>query len=506
MRPQAEDQGCCQRDYEFAEAGTSHKNPNKESVGLLGLWRLITVHENSAQSLIHGEMGTVFCIIGIKKYMNFENLKALRISATSRFALPLLFAAISSQFITPVLATPLSDSIAPSFSDLFVSPSSLDVSTGTGSVLVHAHITDNLSGFIGGGVNFANSTAGNSYWANFYDSNRVSGTALDGWYENTVQVAQYSAQGTYSAAFGYAYDAANNWDNLSTADFAPYGAEFAITSLGDLIAPSFSDLFVSPPSLDVSTGTGSVLVRAHITDNLSGFIGGGVNFANSTAGNSYWANFYDSNRVSGTALDGWYENTVQVAQYSAQGTYSAAFGYAYDAANNWDNLSTADFAPYGAEFAITSLGDLIAPSFSDLFVSPSSLDVSTGTGSVLVRAHITDNLSGFIGGGVNFANSTAGNSYWANFYDSNRVSGTALDGWYENTVQVAQYSAQGTYSAAFGYAYDAANNWDNLSTADFAPYGAEFNVGQIDVPEPPTVALFLLAALVGGVASRGRQS
>jgi hypothetical protein len=152
------------------------------------------------------------------------------------------------------------------------------------------------------------------------------------------------------------------------------------------------------------------------------------------------------------------------------------------------------------------VSDTMAPWFIDLIASPLNFDVSTGTGSVLVRAHITDNLSGYSRGSVNFYNPTAGTSYFVGLSDYNRVSGTALDGWYENTIQVAQYAAQGTYSVNSGLIYDAANNSIFLSAVDFAPYGAEFKIGQIEVPEPHSVALFLLSALVGGLASRGRLS
>lgn len=151
------------------------------------------------------------------------------------------------------------------------------------------------------------------------------------------------------------------------------------------------------------------------------------------------------------------------------------------------------------------LSDSTYSVLSDLFVSPLSIDVSSGSANVSVRAHITDNLSGFSWGQLGFSNPAINGWDFAYFSDGNRVSGNALDGWYETNVSIAQYSAQGTYSPTTGYLIDNANNFLSLGSQNLDSYGAGFTVQSSEVPEPPIIALILIAGIMGAVTQRKRK-
>jgi hypothetical protein len=93
-----------------------------------------------------------------------------------------------------------------------------------------------------------------------------------------------------------------------------------------------------------------------------------------------------------------------------------------------------------------SASDTTPPVLVGLSFAPATVNVANGPATVTVQAHITDNLSG-----VSQVNGTLGSPTSLSLsgspsvaIDLIRTSGDALDGTYEGTLTLPQYSASGT--------------------------------------------------------------
>jgi hypothetical protein len=78
-------------------------------------------------------------------------------------------------------------------------------------------------------------------------------------------------------------------------------------------------------------------------------------------------------------------------------------------------------------------------------MTPGEVNVTDESASITVRATVTDNLSGFSRGSLWIVSPTS--DQWIQFYfsESDRVSGTVLDGVYEVEISVPQYSEPGLW-------------------------------------------------------------
>ncbi|BCX46809.1 serine peptidase precursor [Haloferula helveola] len=192
-------------------------------------------------------------------------------------------------------------------------------------------------------------------------------------------------------------------------------------------------------------------VTVNITDDSSGFDFG--NFFLYRPGDQFVDSFFfDSGaRISGDDLDGVYEMTLPVSQYSPPGTWSVGV-LAFDNDSNqitYDSSGTAFPVPGDEEFDVTNAGtiDNAIPTVANLSASPATIDTSGPFRTVTLTLDIADPLSGFLYGFVNVydPNSNFQNSINP-FYDgSNRTSGTDTNGSYQITFELPPGSLEGTW-------------------------------------------------------------
>ena len=264
----------------------------------------------------------------------------------------------------------------------------------------------------------------------------------------------------------------------------------------DAAAPELRSFSVTPQSVDTSTGSQTITLEAHITDDLSGAAADGytngvpeMRFVSPSGAQSTWTSFGPSSRISGTPQDGHYRSTITLPRYSEQGTWKLAHVGLVDMAGNRTSLSAADMQAAGlpTTFEQTGAGDAAAPELRSFSVTPQSVDTSTGSQTITLEAHITDDLSGAAADGytngvpeMRFVSPSGAQSTWTSFGPSSRISGTPQDGHYRSTITLPRYSEQGTWKLAHVGLVDMAGNRTSLSAADMQAAGlpTTFNNGQ----------------------------
>ncbi|HLG01269.1 MAG TPA: fibronectin type III domain-containing protein, partial [Acidimicrobiia bacterium] len=208
------------------------------------------------------------------------------------------------------------------------------------------------------------------------------------------------------------------------------------------------------------------------------------------------ASFDSFRRVSGTAQDGVYEGEVRMPQHSAQGLWIIDSVQLRDAVGNSRFLTNSDLqaAGFPTSFEQSGPGDTTAPVLAELSIAPTTIDTSTQSRLVIVRARITDALSG---NGYSSASFRGPTGQWtsASFDSFRRVSGTAQDGVYEGEVRMPQHSAQGLWIIDSVQMRDAVGNSRFLTNSDLqaAGFPTSFEVSP-PPPSPPSAPRTLTAA------------
>ena len=345
-------------------------------------------------------------------------------------------------------------------------PTQVDTSSASASVTVSLHITDDLSGFNNGYVQFVNPSHANSALAFV---SRVSGTATDGMYAGTATIPAFSEPGTWTAYYAQFTDTVGNVRQYSMADLVAAGfpTNLTVISLVDSMPPALVSFDFTPTQVDTSSASASVTVSLHITDDLSGFNNGYVQFVNPSHANSALAFV---SRVSGTATDGMYAGTATIPAFSEPGTWTAYYAQFTDTVGNVRQYSMADLVAAGfpTNLTVISLVDSMPPVLASFDFTPKQVNTSSASASVTVSLHITDDLSGFNNGYVQFVNPSHANSALAFV---SRVSGTATDGMYAGTATIPAFSEPGTWTAYYAQFTDTVGNVRQYSMADLVAAG-----------------------------------
>jgi hypothetical protein len=358
------------------------------------------------------------------------------------------------------------DSSKPQLRWMSFSQSSVDSSQGDVQVTVTARFTDDLSGFENAAV--APSDASLSVVdAQFNPANRISGDAFDGIYQATFTVRQYTPTDTWPLAV-YARDVVGNWGWTTTTQLQALDVpwQFSQTGPGDDTAPTASTVTLASTSLDSSSGPASIDATVHVDDDLSGF-GSLFIILNGPAGQRSSVYIDHSGRTSGTALSGDYAGSVDLPRYSASGAWQVAGGTIVDLAGNRRDFSTSEaVALMGGVDVITEtgLGDDTGPVADSLSFTPDGADPATSDVQVTLTMHATDDLSGFhhadcLASSPNLVIHRDAYVGWAS-----RISGDTMDGNYQLTFSIPQYSQRGLWTATCTL-YDFVGNHTTTSPA-----------------------------------------
>ena len=230
------------------------------------------------------------------------------------------------------------DGSAPVVSEVTVSSTSIDTSTGDVEVTITATVSD-----AGTGVDAVTiSVSGPTCTPCFTSQNaatRTSGSAADGVYTRVITFPGYIAPATYRL-YIRADDGVRNATILTTSGQATQfldgetviGPSVIVqTGAGDAEAPTVSSVSPSPASIDTAEAAATVTVTVEASDDLSGVKEIWISATRAGAANSYSVK---ATRTAGTDTDGTWSGDIVFPQGAAAGTYSISLSLTDRALNS----------------------------------------------------------------------------------------------------------------------------------------------------------------------------
>ncbi|MCF3586290.1 FG-GAP-like repeat-containing protein [Planktothrix agardhii 1803] len=237
----------------------------------------------------------------------------------------------------------------------------------------------------------------------------------------------------------------------------------------DAVAPELVGVSLTARSVDASSGQGSMGVKLQVSDNSSGFNYGSVSFSSPSGQNSFGLYLRDdpSYLVSGTELAGTYSIKELLPEGAEAGTWTFSSLSLSDDAGNYgyydgNALQLLGINPNSLSFTVTNVNsDAVAPELIGVNLTATSVDVSSGQGSMGVKLQVSDNSSGFNYGSVSFSSPSGQNSFGLYLRDdpSYLVSGTELAGTYSIKELLPEGAEAGTWTFSSLSLSDDAGNY-----------------------------------------------
>ncbi len=395
------------------------------------------------------------------------------------------------------------------------SANNVDVTAGTGIVTMTSNVHDDLSGFQSGSSQWRgpNDTIFSCIATRISlfgggVCTLTSGDDLNGSYSSPLVFPATSEPGSYRFASLSLTDHAGNsvhyfnpaeapgWVNsgpdyvdITTLGYAPESFDIRVTSNAerDTSAPSI-DSFGAPgafalstTSVDTSVSDQTVTMTLDVHDDRSGFDQGGALWSNGTRTVStciarlvgLWGGGYCT-RTFGDALNGSYSSPIRFPAFGQSGVYrfmeltlDDPYGNRvtyFDPANTqsggpgWIDITTLGYTSGSFDISSTGTADINAPtvqpfgSVGAITLSRNSVNTSTGSQTVTMSLSVSDDLSGFEWGSIQWRNDDltlfSCVSERLNLWGGGactRVSGNEFSGTYSSPLRFPANGRPGTY-------------------------------------------------------------
>ena len=179
----------------------------------------------------------------------------------------------------------------------------------------------------------------------------------------------------------------------------------ATSAAQDAEPPAVAALALAPGTVDVGPADAVVTARVRVTDAVSG---------TNRVTLSLWGPSRSQSGtnavlalVEGTPSDGVWEGALTIPRYSQVGSWTVRSVFLRDAAGNdalvsADSLAAQGLADTVAVVSSTGEEDLVAPTLTNLEVSPDTINVDEEAADVLLVVYATDDLSGVRRASVSF--------------------------------------------------------------------------------------------------------
>jgi hypothetical protein len=257
-----------------------------------------------------------------------------------------------------------------------------------------------------------------------------------------VDVPASTPAGKYRITSLSLSDRAGNRVSFDAPELAEAGfdAEFDVFEGPDTKGPELTSYSLAPETLDTSAAPGSVRFSLAATDDLSGVEDAAALIrlpGSAPPGCFPCGHRASSDLTSGTIYDGTWEEKFPLAQFAMPGSYTVSAVVLYDRAGNRTDYGREELEDldYPVGFTQTGAGDTEPPQIVDFWMSPGTLQSSSGKGAIQFFVHVTDNLSG-VGETADSAlermrvdiHPPHASEWWYTNGGVTQVSGTELDG------------------------------------------------------------------------------
>ena len=422
-----------------------------------------------------------------------RTLKNRRATQPSVWWLLLLLLAFVGLPMPSTAAALLTDTTPPKLTSFQFGQSSVDVSAAAATVTGTAHVTDDLSGYLYGFFYLSSPTYGQVIYSYF---KLVAGTLLDGDAEFTVEIPKDAEAGDWYIGVVVVGDKAGNRQSLDSAALAKLNFPTklsVISSAQDVTPPELTAFSFTPAAIDVSSGPQATLFTLGINDSQSGVelsscttkCENSIGLVSPSGRQLQFEMDYNYEQVTGTSQSGVWQIKLTLPQYAEPGNWQVAYIVLHDVLGNSRSYSTADLRALGfpVDLAVSSSpSDTEPPRLTSFNFSPTFVDTTTGARQIILSAGLADNLSclNFANSNVSpnlfnysyfrFASPSGGQNLYFGVRDP-RVSGTVLNGTWQATAYLPQYSEAGTWTMVDGYFSDGAGNRANYSSAQLNALG-----------------------------------
>ena len=403
---------------------------------------------------------------------------------------------ISMGFETKIILTNNSDTEPPILTDFSFSPASVNVSNSDQGINFSFTVADNMSGLMHIQTKLTNLDYNNTIFLNLYNHDLISGNSLNGTYQKSATIPQYSMAGTWSISQIILIDSTNNQIILNNSDITNLGfdATFQVISNSDTEPPVLTDFSFSPASVNVSNSDQGINFSFTVADNMSGLMHIQTKLTNPDYNNTIFLNLYNHDLISGNSLNGTYQKSATIPQYSMAGTWSISQIILIDSTINQIILNNSDITNLGfdATFQVISNSDTEPPVLTDFSFSPASVNVSNSDQGINFSFTVADNMSGLMHIQTKLTNPDYNNTIFLNLYNHDLISGNSLNGTYQKSATIPQYSMAGTWSISQIILIDSTNNQIILNNSDITNLGfdATFQVISNSDTEPPILTDF----------------
>ena len=247
---------------------------------------------------------------------------------------------------------------------------------------------------------------------------------------------------------------------------------------GDVSSPVLQDLSFTPSGVDLTTGSQTVTVDVTVQDDT------GVDYIYVRLKNpsgSIWKEnfFYPKTSFANVSWD------ISVFEQSAEGMYSIEYVTLRDTVGNTANYYPTDIQALGFPVGFNVINpnaDISPPVLQSLSLTPSGLDLTTGSQTVTVDVTVQDET------GVDYIyvrlKNPSGNVWKANsFYPKTSPASVTWD------ISVFEQSAEGMYSIEYIILRDTVGNTTSYYPSDIQALGfpASFNVINPNADASPPV-------------------
>ena len=354
-----------------------------------------------------------------------------------------------------VLNTGSTDNTDPELVGFTVSPNPVNVSNGAVDVIFTLGFTDDFSGVVDGSITV--SSPGNEFYEFvFFDDpiTPTTGTSTNGTFDVPLQIPSNSPPGDWEVTVTLT-DGAGNRAGFYSFNFpVELNNEFPVINTGsvDTTAPTLNSLnFLSSTPVDITNDSQFVDFAINVTDDYSGVDRIRLNFLSPTGQSDLEYAIITPDDLDPSLPAGTYLEDVLFSRFIEPGLWQIQVEIS-DILGNEIVLGPGGDAPLPggipATLEIVNSGpvDLTPIAVSNLQATATTVDITNGPASFVVKFDLADDVGGFNYGDIELDRSSPSDRLTYDIDpEVHLISGDLVNGSYSMVIEVPQYMAPGNW-------------------------------------------------------------